>query len=71
MITQRIDKIALDIEQGINTTQSETKGKTQDDAKSDKIEAKEGKTELEAIAAKGVSVPEPEIEEEHFYHRGR
>lgn len=71
MITQRIDKIALDIEQGINTTQSETKGKTQDDAKSDRIEAKEGKTELEAIAAKCVSVPEPEIEEEHFYHRGR
>ena len=35
------------------------------------LSAKEGKTELEAIAAKGVSVPEPEIEEEHFYHRGR
>ena len=71
MITQRIDKIALDIEQGIDTAQSETKGKTQEDSKSDKVEAKEENPELEAIAAKGVSVQEPEIEEEYHYHRGR
>ncbi len=71
MITQRIDKIALDIEQGIDTAQSETKGKTQEDSKSDKVEAKEENPELEAIAAKGVSVQEPEIGEEYHYHRGR
>ena len=68
MITQRIDKIALDIEQGIDTTQSEV------EAKSNKVEStKEKKPELEAIAAKSIAkdVPEPDVEEEHHYHRGR
>ena len=68
MITQRIDKIALDIEQGIDTTQSEV------EAKSNKVEStKEKKPELEAIAAKSIAKdgPEPDVEEEHHYHRGR
>jgi hypothetical protein len=68
MITQRIDKIALDIEQGIDTTQSEA------EAKSNKVESiKEEKPELEAIAAKSIAkdIPEPDVEEEHHYHRGR
>ena len=68
MITQRIDKIALDIEQGIDTTQSEV------EAKSNKVKStKEEKPELEAIAAKSIAkdVPEPDVEEEHHYHRGR
>ena len=68
MITQRIDKIALDIEQGIDTTQSEV------EAKSNGVEStKEEKPELEAIAAKSIAkdVPEPDVEEEHHYHRGR
>lgn len=68
MITQRIDKIALDIEQGVDTTQSEV------EAKSNKVEStKEKKPELEAIAAKSIAkdVPEPDVEEEHHYHRGR
>lgn len=71
MITQRIDKIALDIEQGIDTAMNEAKSGTQEEAESSKVEAKEEKPVVEALAAKGVSVPEPEIEEVHHYHRGR
>lgn len=69
MITQRIDKIALDIEQGIDTAKSESK----EDAKSNSETVEQEKPVLEAIAAKAMpkEEPEPTIEEEHHYHRGR
>jgi hypothetical protein len=69
MITQRIDKIALDIEQGIDTTRSEAK----EEAKSDSETVGQDKPVLEAIAAKAMPKEElePTTEEEHYYHRGR
>ena len=69
MITQRIDKIALDIEQGIDTAKSESK----EDTKSNGETVEQDKPVLEAIAAKAMpkEEPEPTIEEEHHYHRGR
>ena len=69
MITQRIDKIALDIEQGIDTARSEVKEETKPDSET----VEQGKPVLEAIAAKAMpkDEPEPTIEEEHHYHRGR
>ena len=65
-IGQRIDKIALDIEQGIDTAQSEGRTETPK-------EHVEEKPAVEAIAAKGVPVsePEPSTEEESHYHRDR
>ena len=68
MITQRIDKIALDIEQGIDTTQNDAETKT------NRVEStKEVKPEPEAIAAKSIAqdVPKQDIDEERHYHRGR
>jgi len=69
MITQRIDKIALDIEQGIDTARNEAK----EEAKPDNETIEQDKPVLEAIAAKAMPKedPEPTIEEEHHYHRGR
>ena len=69
MITQRIDKIALDIEQGIDTAKSESK----EENKSNSETVEQDKPVLEAIAAKALpkEEPEPTIEEEHHYHRGR
>ena len=70
MITQRIDKIALDIEQGIDTAKSESK----EDTKSNSETVEQGKPVLEAIAAKAMPKDEPEesvVEEERHYHRGR
>ena len=69
MITQRIDKIALDIEQGIDTARSEAK----EEAKTDSETVGQDKPVLESIAAKAMPKEEPEqtIEEEHHYHRGR
>ena len=69
MITQRIDKIALDIEQGIDTAKSESK----EENKSNSETVEQDKPVLEAIAAKALQKeePEPTIEEEHHYHRGR
>jgi uncharacterized protein involved in exopolysaccharide biosynthesis len=69
MITQRIDKIALDIEQGIDTTRSEAK----EEAKSDSETVGQDKPVLEAVAAKAMPKEElePTTEEEHYYHRGR
>ena len=68
MITQRIDKIALDIEQGIDTARSEVK-----ETKSNSENIKHDHPVAEAIAAKAMpkEEPEPTIEEEHHYHRGR
>ena len=68
MITQRIDKIALDIEQGIDTARSEVK-----ETKSNSENIKQDHPVAEAIAAKAMpkEEPEPTIEEEHHYHRGR
>ena len=68
-VTQRIDKIALDIEQGIDTARSEAK----EEAKPDSETVEQGKPVLEAIAAKAMPKEEPEesIEEERHYHRGR
>lgn len=74
-IGQRIDKIALDIEQGIDTAQAEGRPKTPK-------EQVEEKPTMEAIPAKSfpVSEPErspekvplaPELREEHRFHRGR
>lgn len=65
-IGQRIDKIALDIEQGIDTAQAEERTETSK-------EQVEEKPSVEAIAAKGIPVsePEPSTEEESHYHRGR
>ena len=65
-IGQRIDKIALDIEQDIDTAQAEERTETSK-------ERVEEKPSMEAIAAKGVPVsePEPSTEEESHYHRGR
>jgi hypothetical protein len=73
MITQRIDKIAFDIEQGIDTAMSEAKSGTQEESVSNKVEAKEEKPVVEALAAKDapVEIQEPTLEEEHHYHRGR
>ena len=69
MITQRIDKIALDIEQGIDTAKNEAKEETK--PASETVE--QDKPVLETIAAKAMPKedPEPTIEEEHHYHRGR
>ena len=69
MITQRIDKIALDIEQGIDMAKSESK----EDTKSNSETVEPEKPVLEAIAAKAMAKeePVPTIEEEHHYHRGR
>ena len=69
MITQRIDKIALDIEQGIDTARSEAKEETKPDSET----VEQDKPVLEAIAAKAMPKEEPEesIEEERHYHRGR
>lgn len=69
MITQRIDKIALDIKLGIDTAKSESK----EDAKSNSETVEQEKPVLEAIAAKAMpqKEQEPTIEEEHHYHRGR
>jgi antirestriction protein ArdC len=68
MITQRIDKIALDIEQGIDTAKNEAKEETK--PASETVE--QDKPVLETIAAKAMPKedPEPTIEEEHHYHRG-
>lgn len=68
MITQRIDKIALDIEQGIDTARSEVK-----ETKPNSETVEHDKPVAEAIAAKAIpkEEPEPTIEEEHHYHRGR
>lgn len=74
-IGQHIDKIALDIEQGIDTAQAEGRPKTPK-------EQVEEKPTMEAIPAKSfpVSEPEqspekvplaPELREEHRFHRGR
>ena len=65
-IGQRIDKIALDIEQGIDTAQAEGRTETPN-------EKVEEKPEAETIAAKGVPASAPELgqEEERHYHRGR
>jgi len=74
-IGQRIDKIALDIEQGIDTAQAEGHMETPK-------EQVEEKPTVEAIAAKNFSMPElepsteevphaPEESEERHYHRGR
>ena len=73
MITQRIDKIALDIEQGIDTAKSESKEEAKSEDKSEAANVKEKEPELEAIAAKAGAKeePEPSVEEEHYYHRGR
>ena len=73
MITQRIDKIALDIEQGIDTAKNEARIDAKNEEKSSEIESKEEKPQTEAIAAKSVTPkePEPVIEEEQHYHRGR
>lgn len=73
MITQRIDKIALDIEQGIDTAKSESKEEEKSEDKSEAANVKEKEPELEAIAAKAGAKeePEPSVEEEHHYHRGR
>lgn len=74
-IGQRIDKIALDIEQGIDTTKAKER--------TDKLkEQVDGKPKVEAIAAKGFPIFEPEpspekvplaIEqsEAHHFHRSR
>ena len=69
MITQRIDKIALDIEQGIDTAKNEAKEETK--PASETVE--QDKPVLETIAAKAMPKedPDPTIEEEHHYHRGR
>lgn len=69
MITQRIDKIALDIEQGIDTARSEVK----EEAKPDSETVEQDKPVLEAIAAKTMPKEESEksVEEERHYHRGR
>ena len=69
MITQRIDKISLDIEQGIDTVRSEAKEETKPDSET----VEQDKPVLDAIAAKAMpkEEPEPTIEEEHHYHRGR
>jgi hypothetical protein len=70
MITQRIDKIALDIEQGIDTARSEVK----EEAKPDSETVEQDKPVLEAIAAKTMPKEESEEsveEEERHYHRGR
>lgn len=69
MITQRIDKIALDIEQGIDTAKNVAKEETK--PASETVE--QDKPVLETIAAKAMPKedPEPTIEEEHHYHRGR
>jgi hypothetical protein len=68
MITQRIDKIALDIEQGIDTARSEVK-----EAKPNSETIEHDKPVAEAIAAKAMPKEEPEesVEEERHYHRGR
>lgn len=65
-IGQRIDKIALDIKQGIDTAQAE--GRTEKSK-----EQVEEKPTVEAIAAKGVPVsePEPSTGVGSHYHRGR
>lgn len=69
MITQRIDKIALDIEQGIDTAKNEAKEETK--PASETVE--QDKPVLEAIAAKTMPKEESEesVEEERHYHRGR
>ena len=53
----------------IDTTRSEAK----EEAKSDSETVGQDKPVLEAIAAKAMPKedPEPTIEEEHHYHRGR
>ena len=70
MITQRIDKIALDIEQGIDTAKAEGKSESENETE----EIKSVKPEP-SIAAKAMPKMEPEptveVEEEHHYHRGR
>jgi len=70
MITQRIDKIALDIEQGIDTAKSESREEENQNLNSDLTNTKENKPEQEAVAAKEIPTEE-NIEEEYHFHRGR
>ena len=73
MITQRIGKITLDIEQGIDTAKSEKNEETKVEDRCYNENGKVKKLEMEAVSAISVVKKEYETEsgEKHHFHRGR